>query len=70
MGSLHLLDEHRQQRCSHRNAIPYFDPVIAANLTAFQVRWQFPRHEGRCPDCKKSLICYASWIHASAGGWV
>jgi hypothetical protein len=55
--------------CPHDGAVVNYDDVLARGMSVSEVRAQFPRFFGTCPDCGSSLIKYASWAHYAAGDW-
>ena len=58
------------KHCQHPNLprIP-FDPVAARDMTSAEVRKRWPRLGVTCPDCKSSVMSYASHEHYIAGDW-
>lgn len=55
--------------CEHKNLPVYFDAEKSRGLTANQVRNDYPRFHGKCPDCGETMIGYASFEHYIAGDW-
>lgn len=56
--------------CKHPKCLPpQFDRNKAYSLTAEEVRKLYPRFCGQCPDCKCTLVLYASFEHYIAGDW-
>lgn len=56
--------------CKHPGMpILEFDAELARTLPSREVRRLFPRGNYHCPECKCSVIQYASFEHYIAGDW-
>lgn len=55
--------------CKHESVLPKFDWEVAQTMTPYEVRKQFPRFSGVCPDCDEKVIVYASYEHYLSGDW-
>jgi hypothetical protein len=55
--------------CKHESVWPEFDEEEAKQHPAFYIRKRWPRFDGVCPDCKETVILYASWAHYVLGCW-
>lgn len=55
--------------CKHEKCQPAFDEERAKSMTVEEVRKEFPRFFGNCPDCGTQVISYASRAHYVFGDW-
>ena len=56
--------------CKHEKLpTPEFDEEKSKGLSSFEVKQRWPRFCGECPDCKSTVIKYASMMHYIAGDY-
>lgn len=55
--------------CAHASCVVKFDPEAASTMTTVEVRKNFPRFFGLCPECEEQVIIYASRKHFVMGDW-
>lgn len=58
-----------KEPCNHPKCTVKFDRAEAATMTSAEVRKNFPRFFGTCPDCKEQVIIYSSTSHYQMGDW-
>lgn len=58
-----------EQRCEHEKCAPRWDAEAARSMDSHEVRTNFPRFSGVCPDCQQRVIVYASFEQYIAGDY-
>ena len=57
------------ETCQHGVEWPGDDEVLALDLSSDEIRQQYPRFSGTCPDCGYTGIYYASYMQYIMGDY-